>query len=548
MANEHATGTADGIGRQDHSITNEYRIVGPPGTGKTTHTSDRVRRAVERYGPDSVWVTSFSRAAAAELANCDLPINPDRLGTLHSHCFQALGKPNIAEAHVKDWNRRYPHMAITPVSGQRELDGEDSMEDADGNREQTGDSLLQDLNRLRGLMIDPIRWPANIRDFERTWGRYKRERGVLDFCDLIDTCLRDFAIAPNNPSVIFADEAQDLNVMQVRLLRRWGQHADYFVLAVDDDQTIYSFIGATPQAIFERDIPDDHKVILRQSLRVPRAVHRVANDLIHQVTRRQEKIYLPRPAVGAVYRLSTGTYKSPEYFMFLASCSYMLRPIIQVLRKNAVPFHNPYRKAQGLWNPLHLGRYTAGRRTLALLAAHPKFGEEQHAWTYGDMWLWAEWLTGKGIFKSGAKELLQSADRRQTVTMEQLAAIFEAGALASLLATFDGDCVALLRWWRTRVSQDVHNRIQFPADVAAKRGLSALVEEPQVVVGTIHSVKGGEADVVYVFPDVSRAGAAEYQVAGPRRDSVIRVFYVGVTRARETLYICGRETAQSIVI
>src|ERR1700732_5366509 len=59
-----------------------------------------------------------------------------------------LGKPNIAEAHVKDWNRRYPHMAITPVSGQRELDGEDSMEDADGNREQTGDSLLQDLNRL----------------------------------------------------------------------------------------------------------------------------------------------------------------------------------------------------------------------------------------------------------------------------------------------------------------------------------------------------------------------------------------------------------------
>jgi hypothetical protein len=64
---------------------------------------------------------------------------------------------------------------------------------------------------------------------------------------------------------------------------------------------------------------------------------------------RQEKLYFPRPVDGAVHRLS-GTYKSPEYvilssamkhlergqtIMFLAACSYMLRPISQVLRKNA---------------------------------------------------------------------------------------------------------------------------------------------------------------------------------------------------------------------
>ena len=57
-----------GIGHRDHSITAEYRIFGPPGTGKTTNLTRQICRAVQRFGKDSVLVTSFSRAAAAELA------------------------------------------------------------------------------------------------------------------------------------------------------------------------------------------------------------------------------------------------------------------------------------------------------------------------------------------------------------------------------------------------------------------------------------------------------------------------------------------------
>jgi superfamily I DNA/RNA helicase len=71
---------------------------------------------------------------------------------------------------------------------------------------------------------------------------------------------------------------------------------------------------------------------------------------------------------------------------------------------------------------------------------------------------------------------------------------------------------------------------------------------PQVVVGTIHSVKGGQADVVYLFPDLSQAGDAQYNRGGAARDSVIRLFYVGLTRARETLYICQRETGRAVTI
>ena len=61
-------------------------------------------------------------------------------------------------------------------------------------------------------------------------------------------------------------------------------------------------------------------------------------------------------------------------------------------------------------------------------------------------------------------------------------------------------------------------------------------------------VQGGEADVVFLFPDLSAAGDAAYQKYGAQRDSVMRLFYVGMTRARHTLYICQRESSLAVVI
>jgi superfamily I DNA/RNA helicase len=556
---ELATGTLDGIGQQDHSLTSEYRIFGPPGTGKTTNLTRQIRRAVERFGPDSVLITSFSRAAAAELAGRDLPVPPDRVGTLHSHCYHALGRPQIAEANVEDWNKDNPHLQITPTKKQGKLDGEEASED-DGMQAMEGDAWLQELSRYRGQMLPPAAWPPALRQFAAKWEDYKRANGLFDFCDLIERCLHDVVLAPKRPAVIFADEAQDLNRMQLTLIRRWGEHANYFIVAGDDDQTIYSFTGASPDAILGPEIPDDHKIILKQSYRVPRAVHAVANRLIQQVTRRQEKHYLPRPADGVISEVA-GTWQTPDYgvlrtaiehiergrtVMFLAACSYMLRPVTQVLRKNAIPFHNPYRRSNGFWNPLRVGRRgSAVNRILALLAAYPSFGEAHRQWTAGEFALWTEWLTAKGILKHGAKAQLREWDDTRPVTLADLDAVFEAGALESLLTCFEGDYRALLAWWRARVNTAIENRIQFPADVAAVGGPQALLECPQVIVGTIHSVKGGEADVVILFPDLSQAGDAAYLRHGPPRDAVIRTFYVGMTRAREALYLAGPASAMS---
>lgn len=41
------------------------------------------------------------------------------------------------------------------------------------------------------------------------------------------------------------------------------------------------------------------------------------------------------------------------------------------------------------------------------------------------------------------------------------------------------------------------------------------MEGPKVIVGTIHSVKGSEADDVVLFPNLSQAGEASYEAAEP---------------------------------
>lgn len=66
---------------------------------------------------------------------------------------------------------------------------------------------------------------------------------------------------------------------------------------------------------------------------------------------------------------------------------------------------------------------------------------------------------------------------------------------------------------------DIFDRAKFPVQIATRQGPSGLVDAPPVIVGTIHSVKGGQADVVYLFPDLSQAADSQYQSDGPGRDT-----------------------------
>jgi DNA helicase II / ATP-dependent DNA helicase PcrA len=535
-----------------------YRIHGPPGTGKTTKLASWVADAAAKHGSGSILVSSFTRAAAREIASRDLPVDPDQIGTLHALCYRALGRPELAQKHLGDWNEEQPVWALETESPS-DLDESNDQ----SSRRADGDKLMSTSLRMRALMIQPQYWPDDARAFHEKWTEWKRRSGLVDFTDLIEQALESIPRAPGQPTIGFFDEAQDLSPLELALVHRWAENMDYVVIAGDADQAIYGWKGATPRGFLEPAIPDDHNRVLEQSYRVPRAVHSLATQWIEQSNYRYSTVYRPRDDNGSA-EPSNSRYSYPaetinlcqrassegRTSMVLASCAYMLGTTVRLLREAGVPFHNPWRKKNGAWNPMRGG----SERLAAFLVADvgSEIGTHRaRLWTWSELWKWAEIVEANSTFKHGAKALIQAraADERREKKAEQLqpvdlVSILTKDALTSLRQAMLAN--AATKWLRERALPSRVRDILYPIAIVRELGPGALASRPLVTVGSIHSVKGGEAAEVHLFPDLSPSGMAEWSQDNEGEDAVRRLFYVAMTRAKHSVHICQPASAHSL--
>lgn len=532
---------------------NEIRVFGPPGTGKTTYLARQVARAAEHHGAANVLVASFTKAAAVEIARRDLGLDEHdgrRVGTLHSLAYHAIGRPLVVfdKTPLAEWNERHPEWGLSGAS--QSLDDPDS--DREGSR--VGDEFLAEYDRLRSKRRDRQTWPESVLEFAGTWEAFKHEVGAIDFTDMIEIALRECPVAPGRPEVGFFDEVQDFSRLELDLVRSWARGMRRVVLAGDDDQAIYGFRGATPDAFLEPRIDARREIVLAESWRIPAAVHRLAGRWVSRLAYRREKAYRPRQAEGVVWP-SSASYEHPDHLLdliaettgsagtkrvlILAACGYHLRPTIKMLRREGVPFYNPWAPRRGDWNPLARRRGTSSvDRLLGFLRPDPAiFGEDAtDLWPICEFQAWAEIVRADSVFTRGAKTDIARSDR---VTLDNCRRWFRPEALGPAL---DLD----LDWFESVVLTEKVKAMEFPLAVLRSRGARALRETPRVIVSTIHASKGGEADAVAIFPDLSPAGVREWN--SRRRDRVVRQFYVGLTRAKETLAICRAATPNAVEI
>jgi superfamily I DNA/RNA helicase len=226
--------------------------------------------------------------------------------------------------------------------------------------------------------------------------------------------------------------------------------------------------------------------------------------------------------------------------------------MIAILKQQGVPFWNPYRTSHGGWNPLR-----GAQRLLAFLRPDPDVWQDQaRFWTWTDVKKWGEKMKAKDIWERGSKDFL--ASKAQDVEKLQNSAIhadyeepeISIADLAQHLTTeevLDRVYERDVNWWHENLLKDAHKSARYPVTVYEKHGGLALRRDPKIIVGTIHSVKGGEADSVYVFPDLSRRGwIANWQNPATRASS-FRLFYVAFTRAREKLTLCEPASGEAVV-
>lgn len=532
----------------DYTPENMWHIYGPPGTGKTTYLTQLVRDAVAKHGPANVLVSSFTRAAAAEISSRGLQVERQMVGTLHAIARRALGKPIIAEGIVGEWN------ALTQqgsVNGQRNvaygLELSDKMikgGEPESGGSTLGDELYQTMQLYRARMWDVRVWPdPRVVAFHRAWSGWKRDNDVMDFTDLIEVCLQEIEKAPGGPTVGFFDEVQDFTPLELSLVRKWGAQMQFFMLAGDDDQCLYHFKGATPEAFLDPAALPEQKRLLRQSHRVPRQVQALAQQWIMRVARREPKGYLPRDEEGVVRYANGLTFKDAprliehaEYYlaqgksvMFIGACGYHVDPLKFELRRQGIPFENKYRRTRADWNPLRASHgVSTPDRIMAFVAPRGRVEVTRRdgvLWTADELKAWAHMVRAQGVFVHGAKTVIERTGGKRPLKIAELARHFAPGMLEQASA-----CTPV--WLEAHLAGAAAKTADYPLRVVSRRGVEALTETPAITIGTIHSVKGGEADVVYLFPDLSMGAMAEWT---HNRDPIVRQYYVGMTRARETL-------------
>jgi superfamily I DNA/RNA helicase len=520
----------------------------PVDCGKTTSISVQVKRAVEKYGPTGALVVSLTKAAAVEAAGkiADT-LAEGMVGTLHSQCYRALGSPTvIKDVHIEEWNTRHPAFKMS-------FDGKRGESDETGRKAVTepGDELLAEANLRRVRMVDRKFWPDDFGFFD-AWTAFKEDLNVIDYTDMIEMAHRRVPFPPGGPSVIFADEAQDLSKLETSLLAKWCHHVDHVVLTGDMEQALFSFRGSDPDALSEGENKILHRVLGSKpgeaSYRVPREVHGVAVRMIQRCDYGQHHNYNPRDAEGSVIKTGA-SFKDGSGIvshvkealsdggdaMVIAPCGYMLNDVIAKLRAAGIPYWNKYSPDNYVYNPLTPRKgVSSAKRFMGFLRADSLADFKLF------MPLMATCRDNSGAILHGGKKKIEDMPENvsQAEATRAIREAFRPDAL-KFLARPDGHCSGFaLQWFYSNLTKEKQRSMEYVLNIYDRGGIKELSAQPRCIVGTVHSVKGGQAGTVIVCPDLSMRGWDQFEMRGwENRDAIYRMMYVAMTRAKERLIL-----------
>lgn len=496
-------------------------LFGPPGTGKTTTLSRWAKSAAEKHGGENILICSLTRTAAAEIASRDTGVPKENVGTLHAHAYRSLEDAKVmGKEEISEWNETYPHWKI---------DQSTAFDDDVAGATPGGETALSRYDLLRATCTPFESMPTGIQDFATTYEEFKSLKGVIDFTDMIQIAINTVDCPVD---YIIMDEAQDCSALEFKLLQKWSDQCKGAVIAGDDDQAAYEWRGASVDAFL--GFSDDHR-ILDQSYRVPESVQRRADLWIHRVSKRKEKNYAPKQ--GEPGKCVALDFRRPSEVirhallqsgstMILCTCGYMTLPFVGELKKLAEPFWNPYRLRgdyASTWNPLAQG----GKKVSTVTDSVVAFLSPPWTWSTGRAWL--RELQG---LPRGSKKLLD--ENRRSEDLMPLETLNSMLGDSGLMAALDGD----MDWFLANCKADKKRRsaLQFRMRIAKRFGVEGLTQDPAIVIGTIHSVKGGEAENVYLVPDLSSKGKESWGFRG-QKDPIIRQIYIGMTRASRNLFL-----------
>jgi len=476
-----------------------YKVIGPPGTGKTRRLLNEVQNYVKKGMPLSrIGYFAFTRKAAREARDRYLKVQTHltkkdikHFQTLHSLAFNNLGLKEENVMQELNYKRIGEECAIQIKYASYETNSWNGIFSSDSEYlnlinlarvRQT--SPLDELDRNEHLgKIERFKLEAIAAEI----ADYKKVNGLIDFTDMLDKFL-DKGNVKNKFDVIFIDEAQDLSLIQWKMIEKIedDNQCDVWV-AGDDDQAIFGWAGADVDSFINwkaKEIP------LQQSERVPSEIQIKALKIIDRVQdNRLSKDYFPKKETGEIlvqFKLSAINMTKGDW-LILARTNPLLNPIPR------------YLKSQGLFFETTQGNSIG--KTL-----------------FEDVGYWNQMRKGEKIPEIQEQRVLERISKRND-TLE----------------------------WYDAFDQVVPSTKDYLRSMLANG--EDLSKKPRIKVSTIHGAKGGEATNVVLFLNqtINTMKAAKKSVT--KQDEEYRVWYVAVTRTMKKLYLikCNNRQKEFII-
>lgn len=272
-------------------------VLAVPGAGKTTMLLERIKILSKNIDSKKILTLTFSKTQSQDMKN-RFGTNDSNFMTIHAFCYL------IIRNYLKKYNRELRLIEASDSYNKYHL-VRDIYKSINNNKKlsrEDVETFFTETSYMKNALLDQTYLDKvrikNIKEIYNEYERFKKENHFIDFDDMQLIALK---LLEENPRLLRSiqrkyqyfqlDEGQDSSILQFKILKMIVSQNNNLMVVADDDQSIYSFRAAEPDYLlnFKTYYPDSKIIIMDENHRSSANISSLANQFINLNKNRYQK-------------------------------------------------------------------------------------------------------------------------------------------------------------------------------------------------------------------------------------------------------------------